>query len=145
MRNKRRNRQIVVAVNGGKAVKAIFLFIVSLIVIFVLSGVLTSLRPELRPSSDSFYGIAEELPGDVFAHLLRMENHYFASDLSQADSSFHLSRLSLKLATSINLEDPRSFSAGSCRGLHNLIPRFCWLDKARTIRICLRNLRRRQR
>lgn len=69
MRNKRRNRQIVVAVNGGKAVKAIFLFIVSLIVIFVLSGVLTSLRPELRPSSDSFYGIAEELPGDVFAHL----------------------------------------------------------------------------
>lgn len=37
MRNKRRNRQIVVAVNGGKAVKAIFLFIVSLIVIFVLS------------------------------------------------------------------------------------------------------------
>ncbi|WP_250625002.1 hypothetical protein [Bacillus subtilis] len=57
MRNKRRNRQIVVAVNGGKAVKAIFLFIVSLIVIFVLSGVLTSLRPELRPSSDSFYGL----------------------------------------------------------------------------------------
>lgn len=38
-----------------------------------------------------------------------MENHYFASDLSQTDSSFHLSRLSLKLATSINLEDPRSF------------------------------------
>ncbi|MCY7976705.1 spore autolysin SpoIIP [Bacillus inaquosorum] len=109
MRNKRRNRQIVVAVNGGKAVKAIFLFIASLIVIFVLSGVLTSLRPELRPSSDSFYGIAEELPGDMFAHLLRMENHYFASDLSQTDSSFHLSRLSLKLATSINLEDPRSF------------------------------------
>lgn len=57
MRNKRRNRQIVVAVNGGKAVKAIFLFIVSLIVIFVLSGVLTSLRPELRPSSDSFTGL----------------------------------------------------------------------------------------
>lgn len=125
MRNKRRNRQIVVAVNGGKAVKAIFLFIVSLIVIFVLSGVLTSLRPELRPSSDSFYGIAEELPGDVFAHLLRMENHYFASDLSQTDSSFHLSLFFLKLATSINSKIRGAFSVGSCRGLHNLIPRFC--------------------
>lgn len=78
--------------------------------IFILSGVLTSLRPELRPSSNSLYGFADELPGDVFAHLLRMENHYFASDLSDTESSsFHLSRLSLKLATSINLEDPRSF------------------------------------
>ncbi|KAA6454742.1 MULTISPECIES: stage II sporulation protein P [Bacillus] len=110
MRKKRRNRQIVVAVNGANAVKGIFLFIASLLVIFILSGVLTSLRPELRPSSNSLYGFADELPGDVFAHLLRMENHYFASDLSDTESSsFHLSRLSLKLATSINLEDPRSF------------------------------------
>ncbi|MCY8946158.1 stage II sporulation protein P [Bacillus atrophaeus] len=110
MRKKRRNRQIVVAVNGANAVKGIFLFIASLLVIFILSGVLTSLRPELRPSSNSLYGFADELPGDVFAHLLRMENHYFASDLSVTESSsFHLSRLSLKLATSINLEDPRSF------------------------------------
>lgn len=86
------------------------MFIASLLVIFILSGVLTSLRPELRPSSNSLYGFADELPGDVFAHLLRMENHYFASDLSDTESSsFHLSRLSLKLATSINLEDPRSF------------------------------------
>ncbi|PRS10298.1 stage II sporulation protein P [Bacillus atrophaeus] len=110
MRKKRRNRQIVVAVNGANVVKGIFLFIASLLVIFILSGVLTSLRPELRPSSNSLYGFADELPGDVFAHLLRMENHYFASDLSDTESSsFHLSRLSLKLATSINLEDPRSF------------------------------------
>ncbi|MEC0694358.1 stage II sporulation protein P [Bacillus atrophaeus] len=110
MRKKRRNRQIVVAVNGANAVKGIFLFIASLLVIFILSGVLTSLRPELRPSSNSLYGFADELPGDVFAHLLRMENHYLASDLSDTESSsFHLSRLSLKLATSINLEDPRSF------------------------------------
>ncbi len=57
MRNKRRNRQIVVAVNGGKAVKAIFLFIVSLIVIFVLSGVLTSLRPNLGRRLTLFMGL----------------------------------------------------------------------------------------
>ncbi len=85
-----------------------FLFMTSLIVIFVLSGVLTSLRPELRLSSDSLHGIAGELPGDAFAHLLGMENHYFASELPEKDS-FQLSRLSLKLATSINMEDPRSF------------------------------------
>ncbi|AIU78174.1 stage II sporulation protein P [Bacillus subtilis] len=108
MRKKRRNRQIVVAVNGGNALKGMFLFMTSLIVIFVLSGVLTSLRPELRLSSDSLHGIAGELPGDAFAHLLGMENHYFASELPEKDS-FQLSRLSLKLATSINMEDPRSF------------------------------------
>lgn len=38
MRKKRRNRQIVVAVNGGNALKGMFLFMTSLIVIFVLSG-----------------------------------------------------------------------------------------------------------
>lgn len=144
MRKKRRNRQIVVAVNGGNALKGMFLFMTSLIVIFVLSGVLTSLRPELRLSSDSLHGIAGELPGDAFAHLLGMENHYFASELPEKDS-FQLSRLSLKLATSINMEDPRSFLGRELRDLPNTIRRSFWRGRGRIIRICRLNLRRRQR
>ncbi|TWL59491.1 hypothetical protein CHCC15322_2741 [Bacillus licheniformis] len=44
MRKRGRNRQFVLAVNGRSAVKTVFLFIVSLLLVFILSGVLTSLR-----------------------------------------------------------------------------------------------------
>lgn len=60
MRKRGRNRQFVLAVNGRSAVKTVFLLIVSLLLVFILSGVLTSLRPELRPSS-SLYRVTDEL------------------------------------------------------------------------------------
>lgn len=108
MRKRGRNRQFVLAVNGRSAVKTVFLFIVSLLLVFILSGVLTSLRPELRPSS-SLYRVADELKGETFGLILGMENHYFASELPEPNKRFELSPLVLKLATSINLKDPRSF------------------------------------
>lgn len=104
----RRPRQLVVAINGTKVVKSIFLFIASLVVVFVMSGALTSLKPELRPQA-SLYGVADELSGAFFATLMGMENQYFASAVPKDQKGFHFSGLSLKLATSINLEDPRSF------------------------------------
>ncbi|BBP90854.1 hypothetical protein BsIDN1_44720 [Bacillus safensis] len=76
--------------------------------VFVMSGALTSLKPELRPQA-SLYGVADELSGAFFATLMGMENQYFASAVPEAQKGFHFSGLSLKLATSINLEDPRSF------------------------------------
>lgn len=72
MRKRGRNRQFVLAVNGRSAVKTVFLFIVSLLLVFILSGVLTSLRPELRPSS-SLYRVADELAGETFGLILGME------------------------------------------------------------------------
>ncbi|MFN2745264.1 MULTISPECIES: stage II sporulation protein P [Bacillus] len=108
MKRRGRNRQLVLAVNGRNAVKAVFLFIASLVLIFILSGALTSLRPELRPSS-TLYRVADELGGETFGRILGMENHYFASELPEPHKKFELSPLILKLATSINLKDPRSF------------------------------------
>ncbi|ASB88297.1 stage II sporulation protein P [Bacillus sonorensis] len=108
MKKRGRNRQFVLAVNGRTAVKSVFLFIAGLLLVFILSGVLTSLRPELRPSS-SFYRVTDELAGEAFGHILGMENHYFASALPDPNKRIELSPLVLKLATSINLKDPRSF------------------------------------
>lgn len=90
MRKRGRNRQFVLAVNGRSAVKTVFLFIVSLLLVFILSGVLTSLRPELRPSS-SLYRVTDELGGETFGLILGMENHYFASELPEPNKRFELS------------------------------------------------------
>lgn len=73
-----------------------------------MSGALTSLKPELRPQA-SLYGVADELSGAFFATLMGMENQYFASAVPEDQKGFHFSGLSLKLATSINLEDPAVF------------------------------------
>ncbi|MGE6629240.1 stage II sporulation protein P [Bacillus sp. NPDC077027] len=104
----RRHRQLVVAINGTKVVKGIFLFIATLVMVFIVTGALTSLKPELRPQA-SLYGVAEELPGAFFAQVIGMENQYFASAVPEDQKKMSFSGLSLKLATSINLEDPRSF------------------------------------
>ncbi|MDA1474775.1 stage II sporulation protein P [Bacillus changyiensis] len=108
MRKKGRNFEFMLTVNGRTAAKTVFLFIVGLLLTFILSGVLTSLRPELRPSSP-FYRVANELAGETYGLILGMENHYFVSEIPNSRDSFQLSPLILKLATSINLKDPRSF------------------------------------
>ncbi|NPC93377.1 stage II sporulation protein P [Bacillus sp. WMMC1349] len=108
MRKKGRNVELMLTVNGRTAAKTVFLFIVGLLLTFILSGVLTSLRPELRPSSP-FYRVANELAGETYGLILGMENHYFVSEIPNSKEGFQLSPLILKLATSINLKDPRSF------------------------------------
>jgi stage II sporulation protein P len=109
MKRRKKNRHVVVAVNAGTLIKSCFLLIAGLMLIFILTGALTSLRPELRPASSSINGVASEIPGSSFLLLLASENKYFASEAKDQDISFNLSSIMLKLATSINLEDPRSF------------------------------------
>ena len=63
------------------------MFIVSLVVVFLMSGALTSLKPELRPQA-SLYGVADELSGAFFATLMGMENQYFASAVPEDQKDF---------------------------------------------------------
>lgn len=109
MKRRKKNRHFVVAVNAGTFIKSGFVFISGLFLIFIMTGALTSLRPEIRPASSSINGVASEIPGSSFLLLLASENKYFAAGAKDQEISFNLSSIMLKLATSINLEDPRSF------------------------------------
>ncbi|MGG3574696.1 stage II sporulation protein P [Bacillus gobiensis] len=109
MKRRKKNRHLVVAVHAGTFIKSGFAFISGLLLIFIITGALTSLRPELRLSSSSINGVAAEIPGSSFLLLLASENKYFAAGAKDQEINFHLSSIMLKLATSINLEDPRSF------------------------------------
>ena len=74
---------------------------------FLLSGVLTSLKPEYRITSSSITDLTTNINGEAFLHLLGSENHYFTSTLPNAEP-IKLSSLFFKVSTSINPDDPRS-------------------------------------
>lgn len=99
---------VVVTINGTSLIKYSFLLFVGLIVVFILTGMLTSLKPEYRPSSDSIHEFSSGLNGETFLKLLSMENHYFQQVLPSDSTDWKLSPIFFQLATSVNPDDPRS-------------------------------------
>lgn len=99
---------IIVAVQGTHLVKVMLAFVFFLIGIFSISGVMTSLRPEYRISSDSVNQAATNLNGQFLFRLMGWENHQFLQSLPVDQRAPKLSNVMLKLSTNISLDDPRS-------------------------------------
>ena len=73
--------RMMITVKGTSLLKAVIGFILFLILIFSISGLLTSLKPEYRPSSSSVNSAATNITGDMLYHLIGWENHYFLQGL----------------------------------------------------------------
>jgi stage II sporulation protein P len=99
---------IIVAVQGTQLVKAALAFVFFLIGIFSISGVMTSLRPEYRITSDSVNQAAMNLNGQLLFSLMGWENHQFLQALPKDHETPKLSNVMFKLSTNINFDDPRS-------------------------------------
>ena len=82
---------------------------ISMMVIFVIAGMLTALKPELRISSSSINEWSKQLDTTAYVHLLGFENQYFKQAFEDTEHTpISLSTLFFELATSINPNDPRS-------------------------------------
>ena len=80
-----------------------------LLALFCLTGLLTSLKPEYRITSDSVHSAAGRVSGQLLFSMMASENHHFGMVLpEQEDGGAVLSRQVLKLASNISLDDPRS-------------------------------------
>ncbi|KIY22086.1 MULTISPECIES: stage II sporulation protein P [Mesobacillus] len=99
---------IIVAVHGTQVVKAALAFVFFLIGIFSISGAMTTLRPELRISSDSVHQAATNLSGELLFSLMGSENHQFLQSLPEEYEAPRLTNVLFTLTTNINLDDPRS-------------------------------------
>lgn len=107
----KRNRSfegMVVTINGTSLIKSAAIGVCGLLFVFLLSGILTSIKPEYRPSSPSIYTIANNVTSDVFMQMMGTENHYFEEVLPHERKQTSLSSTVFKLATSVSLDDPRS-------------------------------------
>ncbi|MEC1715612.1 stage II sporulation protein P [Schinkia azotoformans] len=99
----------MISFNGNTIIKPIIMVTISMMVMFVIAGMLTALKPELRISSSSINEWSKQLDTTAYIHLLGFENQYFKQAFEETEQTpISLSTLFFELATSINPNDPRS-------------------------------------
>ncbi|NNV05454.1 stage II sporulation protein P [Geobacillus sp. C56-T2] len=107
---------VMIAVPGASLKKLLMLVVVGCMMMVMLIGALTSLRPEYRPSSSSINDMAAHFPQEAFVRLFALENGYFAQLLPKERRRTNYSSLLFRLATSINPDDPRSLLGSELPG-----------------------------
>lgn len=98
----------VVAVSGNLLIKGTGAVIFLLLLIFSVSGFITSLSPEYRLRSASVNTAATNITGKVLYQLMGRENHLFLASLPEDERTFNLPGIIFKLSTNVSLDDPRS-------------------------------------
>ncbi|OLS41629.1 stage II sporulation protein P [Bacillus sp. MRMR6] len=105
----------VQATNLIKITSALLLFIV---LVFSISGLLTSLKPQYRISSSSVNSAADKINGEWLYQLMAWENHHFLSVKDDLSASPKLTNLIFSLSNNINLDDPRSLLGRELPGFY---------------------------
>ncbi|MGM9928612.1 MAG: stage II sporulation protein P [Bacillus sp. (in: firmicutes)] len=98
----------VTIIQGSQIIKGVMLIIVLLLFIFSISGLLTTIKAEYRPSSESVNEAASVFTGRMLFSILAMENEYFAASIKEEEKLDSIPKQLLKLSANISLDDPRS-------------------------------------
>ncbi|MFJ5715433.1 stage II sporulation protein P [Neobacillus sp. NPDC093127] len=107
MKNTRTSGTFMI-VQGTSILKIFAALSLFLILVFSISGLLTSLKPQFRPMSSSVNQAATNVNGELLYQLMGWENHHFLKAENNWNPTPKLSSLVFKLASNINLNDPRS-------------------------------------
>jgi stage II sporulation protein P len=105
---KSRGQGLVVTVQATSIIKVAFAFLLFLLLIFSVSGLMTSLKPEFRLTSNSVNNVATNMNGEWLFQLMGLENHYFLEALPVNRATPKLTNIIFKMSTNVNLDDPRS-------------------------------------
>ncbi|WP_078545532.1 stage II sporulation protein P [Litchfieldia alkalitelluris] len=103
-----RNHRMMVTVRGTSITKGIVLLFLGIMITFMITAIMTSLKPEYRLASSSLNNIADTITGESLVHLLGYENKYFTQGLPESSAPPNYSALVFKAATNVSLDDPRS-------------------------------------
>ncbi|KPB05065.1 stage II sporulation protein P [Bacillus sp. CHD6a] len=111
----------IVILNGTSLKKSVVAVILGFILVFAVSGVMTSLKPEYRVSSSSIHEFSKRFSGESLLHIFGYTNAYFTQGLSSEAKAPNYASALFELTTSLNLDDPRSL-------IRNEIPGFAHYD-----------------
>lgn len=103
-----RNSGLFLTVQGTYLIKVTSFILLFMLLVFSISGLLTSLKPQFRPMSNSVNTATNEVNGKMLYQLMAWENHHFLSIEDDLTASPKLTNLIFKLSSNINLDDPRS-------------------------------------
>jgi stage II sporulation protein P len=98
----------IITVQGTSILKMILTLLLLLFLIFSISGLLTSLKPEYHLKSSSVSNAAINFTGKNLYQLFGWENHTFLLSLPEDGKKLNLSSLLFQISTNVNLDDPRS-------------------------------------
>jgi stage II sporulation protein P len=90
-------------------VKGMMLVLFILVSLLTFSGILTSLKPEFRPSSQSVNRATEQMSSATFFRLFSLENRMFLLSTNVQQEWPSLTEAIFNFATNIRVKDPRSF------------------------------------
>ena len=98
---------VVIALQAATIIRFMLIILVAMFFVFLITGLLTSLKPEFRPSSDSVNEATGQVPGEILYKYLGQGNKYFLHSFPEEDTESISSQLFQSL-TNISLNDPRS-------------------------------------
>ncbi|MFK9091395.1 stage II sporulation protein P [Bacillus salipaludis] len=107
MKNTRKSGTFL-SVQGTSLLKIIAALSLFMILVFSISGLLTSLKPQYRIMSSSVNQAAMNVNGELLYQLMGWENHHFLKAEHNWATAPKLTSLVFKLSSNINLDDPRS-------------------------------------
>ncbi len=93
-----------------------------ILVLFIVIGVLTTIKPAYRLSSEAITNLTSDIDSSTFLYLLGMENRVFKEAYPDDKSMPKISSTLLQVATSVKPNDPRSL-------LGNELPGFSEFDR----------------
>ncbi|WP_160721797.1 stage II sporulation protein P [Bacillus sp. USDA818B3_A] len=105
-------------VQGTSILKIFAALSLFIILIFSISGLLTSLKPQYRLMSASVNQAATNVNGELLYQLIGWENHHFLKVDNSWETTPKLTNLVFKLSSNINLNDPRSLLGRELPGFY---------------------------
>ncbi|MBM7649978.1 stage II sporulation protein P [Bacillus ectoiniformans] len=97
------------SINLSTIVKGILVVTISLLSLFSIAGLLTSLTYNYRISSHSVNQAAEQVTGKALYQLYSMENKLYSQQAPEEAKLPSLSEMAFRYATNVRYGDPRSF------------------------------------
>ena len=105
-------------VQGTSILKIFAVLSLFIILIFSISGLLTSLKPQYRLMSASVNQAATNVNGQLLYQLMGTENHHFLKIGNSWVTTPKLTNLIFTLSSNINLNDPRSLLGRELPGFY---------------------------
>lgn len=105
-------------VQGTSLLRSFLILLLFIILVFSISGLLTSINPEYRPASSSVNQASSVISGKVLYQLMGWENHHFLAVSKDMEGSPKLTNFVFKLSNNINLNDPRSLLGRELPGFY---------------------------
>ncbi|MEH7178813.1 stage II sporulation protein P [Neobacillus vireti] len=109
---------LFLTVHATNLIKVTSIVLLFMILVFSISGLLTSLKPQYRLMSDSVNTATNQINGKMLYQLMAWENHHFLTIEDNLTASPKLTNVIFKLSSNINLNDPRSLLGRELPGFY---------------------------